>query len=189
MRVLIAAVFLTVVASGAVDAQSDFVRFDGLLNVRVMEIPDQFTLTGEFDDPPPICDVDTSVQNLRAIFDAISEGDVGRLDALLPVADSSARFQWYSMRDPSGRFVTYDAADLRPYFAQRHDAGERIELHVAQLNRWDLNGAHFGPLLLTRSAPDLPEGVHRVTGKAVLDCHTGRLQMMSLSHSRGEPGA
>jgi len=121
---------------------------------------------------PAGCELDEAVQVLTAFMHAFNHGDSVALqrffpdEGVYPYADQRG-FQWYSVTDQNGHFVTYDPAELPAYFAARHDQHERLKLRKLEVaGNWEPR-VDFG-VRLSRRADDI--SVHKVAGKAAMYC-------------------
>jgi hypothetical protein len=149
------------------------------------------TVRRSSDRLPAGCALEETVRFLTAFLDAFNRGDLTALAAFFPdegvYPHSDQRgFQWYSVTDQDGHFVTYDPAELPAYFAARHDQHERLhllELEVA-------TGWHSGVAIvyrLSRVADDLPP--HEVIGKGAIYCDDHTIFVWSMAQDLLLPSA
>ena len=133
---------------------------------------------------PPGCSLDETVQFLTDFLDAFNRGDATALprffpeEGVYPYADKRG-FQWYSVTDQSGHFVTYDPAELPAWFAARHEQHERLhllELEVAASVQFPYVSIVYR---LRREADDLPP--HEVIGKGAVYCDDHTIFVWSMA--------
>jgi hypothetical protein len=122
----------------------------------------------------------TSQETRRAVASFIvnfNDGDLRRLNRLFSPA---GLFKWYSVDGPAGRLddAARDRASLIPYFASRHQRGERLSLRSFQWKGYSLG---YGQFLysLTRSAPDVGRASYFGKG-AVLCLHPRTIAVWSM---------
>lgn len=127
--------------------------------------------------PQPVCvssraaNIDTSEDAERVVRDfvrAYNDGDLVRLEQAF---SPEPEFEWYTVSRGVRQEVTaYDRATLRPYFARRHEAGDRLsllELDVRDERGWH-GGFDFTFRLVRSSAQHRAEG--RYHGKGAAGC-------------------
>jgi len=131
---------------------------------------------------PDNCSTREIVARLRSVFDDISAERDSIAAKNFASADDIPPLMWYSMADVEGRetFVGRSLDEIDAYFVGRKGHGERISLAAVQINRWDQDMAHLGPLVVVRSANDLPSGRHLIVGKAAFRCHDGKFVVLNL---------
>lgn len=121
---------------------------------------------------PAGCALEETVQFLTGFLDAFNRGDADDLVRVFPTEVAYPNvdergFQWYSVTDQSGNYVTYDPAELPAYFAGRHKQHERLQLLALEVAAsW-----HPGVDLVfrvSRVADDLP--LHEMNGKGAMSC-------------------
>lgn len=135
-------------------------------------------------DPLPAgCGLDEIVRLLSEFLHAFNHGDAPALPSFFPrvaaYPDTTlAGFQWYSVTDQNGHFVTHDPAELPAYFAARHDRQEQLQLLGLEL----ATGWHAGvdiAFRLSRTASDLPP--HEAVGKGAIDCDEHTIFVWSMA--------
>ena len=104
-------------------------------------------------------------RTVRSFVQAFDRGWLARLDSLFAPAD---RFQWYSTGAPGRRLgdAARDRSTLTRYFADRHAAGERLEL-TRVTGGGNAHGYADFHVWLKRSARDLPPTRYEAKGAAI----------------------
>jgi len=134
---------------------------------------------------PAACDLTVVSRIVTDFLAAFNRGDMNALIstfptvAAYPYADQPG-FQWYSVTDLNGHFVTYDPAELPAYFAARH----RHHEHLALLRLEVAASWHPGVDIvyrLTREADDLPP--HEMSGKGAVDCAEETIFVWSMAQA------
>jgi hypothetical protein len=132
---------------------------------------------------PEGCAPEETAEFLTTFLDAFNRGDTGGLSQSFPrevaYPDTDKRgFQWYSVTDESGHFVTYDPADLPAYFKKRHLQHEELQLLELEVAAsW-----HAGVDIvfrLSRRADDLTP--HEMTGKGAIYCDDNTIFVWSMA--------
>jgi hypothetical protein len=127
----------------------------------------------------PACQPREIADLLLTFFDAFNYGDQVRLGRLF-----GPRFRWYSVTevDPSqsGRhFVAFNSDDALAYFADRHQAADRLDLVTV-----DVAATGDIGFVATRTADDLPAGPDGgqwpVIGKGRIDCQAKTIDVWSM---------
>jgi len=138
---------------------------------------------------PEGCALDETVRLLTDFLDAFNRGDAAALprffpkEGVYPYSDQRG-FQWYSVTDQNGHFVTYDPAELPVYFATRHEEHEYLqllELEVAASEEPCVSIVYR----LGREADDLPS--HEVRGKGAIDCDDHTIFVWSMAQPIRDP--
>jgi hypothetical protein len=141
--------------------------------------------------PLPVgCTLEETIGTLTTFLQAFNRGDAAELAGFFPSAVAYPHtdrrgFQWYSVTDENGHFVTYDPAELPAYFAarhQRHEALHLLELEVAA--SW-----HPGVDLafrLSRQADDLQ--LHEMVGKGAMYCDDQTIFVWSMAQDLSASG-
>ena len=145
-------------------------------------------LSGPVEDAPAGCKPRVVAQRLTELFAAL---DAGQSD-IVPQYFGSVQhdmFQWYSMTRigpgaEKDNYVTHDLKELATYFVKRHQQHEHMRLVRLQVNSWQGDLVHFGPLTVMRSADDLHFGSkateYGVDGKGTMNCKQGTFLVLSL---------
>jgi hypothetical protein len=130
------------------------------------------------DDPslPPACRPRALALRIGDFLDAVSRGDSAAARYMAPSGG------WYSVTEGRARhFVAYDRAKLAPYFARRHEHGERMRL--LELAVGFANGLGHIEFRVERRADDLRElGVVGTVahGKGAVNCSTRQIVVWSM---------
>lgn len=127
--------------------------------------------------PPPAANepVACAEDEVQALVDtfigAFNAGDLGALDAVFA---QEPDFEWYATDGPGDRLEGRDRSTLVPYFAQRHELGERLTLRTFRFNGNTPRSRPYGNFeyTLTRSADDLPPTAY--AGKGAALCYRAR---------------
>jgi hypothetical protein len=149
----------------------------------------QASLRRSSDHLPAGCALDETVQFLTDFLDAFNRGDVAALprffptEGVYPYADQRG-FQWYSVTDQNGHFVTYDPANLPAYLVDRHEQHERLQLLELEV------AASWHPgvdivFRLSRKADDLPS--HEANGKGAIYCDDHTIFVWSMAQDVPDP--
>lgn len=119
---------------------------------------------------------------VRTLVEAVNLGDRSALERTFRPGEAEHPFQWVSMPQPSGHWVSYGAPGAVATLLERQRAGERWELV------WLTSGSgpswHGGvdfSVRLTRTAPDLAASMTGTgIGKGAGSCASGRIYVLSL---------
>ncbi len=119
----------------------------------------------------PVVSTTTPEDVARLVEDfvrAYNDGNAERAEAYFaPDPD----FEWYSVsRGQREEFTTYERSRLAPYFARRHEVGDRLkllELHVGEERGW--HGGYDFAFRLVRFS-DQGRAAGRYHGKGAADC-------------------
>jgi hypothetical protein len=132
---------------------------------------------------PGGCALEEVVTFLTGFLDAFNRGDKAALArffptvAAYPYADKPG-FQWYSVTDLRGHFVTYDPAALPAYFAARHQQHEQLQLLELEV------AGSWQPRVdivfhLRQQADDVPP--RTMIGKGAIDCDERTIFVWSMA--------
>jgi hypothetical protein len=121
---------------------------------------------------PPDCTADETAAIVTGFLDAFNRGDASDVRRFFPEVvafpdTTKPGFQWYSVTDERGHFVTYDPAALPAYFAERYEQGEHLRLLRLEVSASWHPGVDI-VYRLDRQADDLSP--HEVAGKGAIDC-------------------
>lgn len=166
--------------------EAEVVFVEGPIHLAFDSFDGRVIVSGDPPGAPEGCALAEVVDRVEALFDEINQGaaDVGTRNFVGP--DASTPLMWYSLPGHNGvdRIVAENLESIDRVLSLRHEAGERLTLQAIQVNRWDQDVAHMGPILVSREANDLPNGPHLLEGKAAFRCDDGRFVVMGLA-SRG----
>lgn len=125
------------------------------------------------------CDPDEVVAFLNGFLDAFNRGDVTALSEMYPTNgvypySDKHGFQWYSVTDESGHFVTFDPSELPSYFASRLRQHEQLRIVELAVGSAGFESGYLRPAVslqvhLLREADDLPPALMVGKGGAYCD--------------------
>lgn len=125
------------------------------------------------ENEPVACAEDEVRTLVERFVDAFNEGELEMLDAVFA---QEPDFEWYSTGAPGERLLPQAGyrESLVPYFEQRHELGEQLELRTFRFNGNTPRSRPYGNFeyTLTRSADDLPPTVYG--GKGAVLCYRAR---------------
>jgi hypothetical protein len=146
-------------------------------------------LSGPVEDAPVGCAPRDVAQRLNELFAAINMGEPDIVPQFFG-NDSISMFSWYSMTRigpgaEKDHFAAYDLKELAAYFVKRHQQHEHLRLVRLQVNSWQGDLVHFGPITLMRSADDLhfdsKTTEYEVGGKGAMSCKQKTFLVLSLA--------
>lgn len=106
-----------------------------------------------------------------------------------PTSSFATSFQWYSMTEGNPRnggrdFVTYERDELADYFERRAGHDESMKLVELSLDyESERNISHIS-YVIERIADDTAEFGTMVTGKGVIACGEGKIELLSMGMAK-----
>lgn len=120
---------------------------------------------------------------------AVGESMVGFLHDVNTGTDPTSRFassfQWYSMtegdpEDGGRHFVTFKRTELDEYFERRASHGESMKLIELSIDYEKKRDSSHIQYLIERRADDTAQYGTMVTGKGVIACEEGKIELLSM---------
>lgn len=124
-------------------------------------------VTGHADGAPDGCTVETVAGRLSALASAFNNAD----PAVVPefFGTDEPFFQWYCAIENGEPFTAYTLDELADHFQRRYAQNEKWQVQSVQVNGWSGGLLHFGPIIIQRTADDLPTPFASV-GKGAYSC-------------------